>query len=164
MRFGGSWQKLFYSIFVDLERRAEYFWFCLQNICIEIEGREKPFQDGRKNTIQGLVFKRSQGNQREMSKDSGSDERTSSSWWTHSSYQSSMDDLFERFLFVLVLIPSTLIQILSEELDRRLSSVFFFGGHVEIVNKEDAVVLGFGTVLSFSNFIELSIDDILSHH
>ena len=96
-----------------------------------------------------------------MSKDSGSDEGSSSSWWSHGSQQNGVDNFLEGFVLVFVFVPSSLIQKLSDQFDGWLGSIFLFRGHVEIVNKEDAETLGFGSVLSFSDFIQLPINDVL---
>ena len=96
-----------------------------------------------------------------MPKNSGSDEGSSSSWWSHGSQQNSVDNFLEGFIFVFMFVPASLIEKLSDEFDGGLGSIFLFGGHVKIIDEEDAEILWLGSVLSFSDFIQFPIDDVL---
>lgn len=95
-----------------------------------------------------------------MSQDTRSDEGTTTTGWTHCCDQNGVDNIAEWLLFVFVLIPSSLVQELPDQLDWRLSPVLFFRRHVQIIHKQDAPT-SLGSVESLSLPVHLSVDDIL---
>ena len=99
-----------------------------------------------------------------MAQNTRSDERPTSTWRTHGSDEDGVYNFFEWFLLVFVLIPSSLVEVLPQQLYGRLGSVLLLGRHVKVVDKQDAMLLRLRTVLSLTNLVQLAVDDILSLH
>lgn len=99
-----------------------------------------------------------------MAKDTRGDEGPASSRGAHRCDENGVDDLFEGFFLVFVLVPSALVQVLPQQLDWGLGTVLLLGRHIEVINKEDAVLLGLWAVLSLTNFVKLAVNDILGLH
>lgn len=83
MRFGRSGEELFNGVLVDVERGCEDLGLCLEHICVEVEGSEEPFEDGREDPVEGFVLEGSEGGEGKMAQDTGCYERTASAGWTH---------------------------------------------------------------------------------
>jgi hypothetical protein len=99
-----------------------------------------------------------------MAQNTRSNEGASTSRRSHSREQDCIDNFLERFILVLVLVPSTLIKILSDQFNGWLGAVFFLCWHVQVINQQYTEILRFGAVLSFSDLVEFTINDLLSLH
>jgi hypothetical protein len=99
-----------------------------------------------------------------MAENTGSNEGSAAARRTHCRQKHSIDNLLERFLFIFVLIPSSLVQELPEKFNGRLRTILFLGGHVQIVDEEHTSALGFGTILTLTNLIQFAVYDVLGHH
>ena len=99
------------------------------------------------------------GKQIEMPNHPGCDIGSPSSRWTQRCEQDNA--LNSEQLLIPSIVPHMMIQKLPQEFDWGLCTVLFFFGHVEIIDEENAEILWFGSVLSFSDFIQFPIDDVL---
>ncbi len=114
MGFGWSGQELFHGTFVDFQCRLEDFGLGFEDVCIEAESCKMPFQDGRKDSAESLVFEAGKRRESEMSQDSGGDKRPTTTWRAHGADKNGVDNVSEWFFLIFVLIPSSLIQELSD--------------------------------------------------
>mmetsp|Transcript_3271 Transcript_3271/g.5419 ORF Transcript_3271/g.5419 Transcript_3271/m.5419 type:complete len:273 (+) Transcript_3271:4098-4916(+) len=63
----------------------------------------------------------------------------------------------------LPLVPTTMIEPLSEQLNRRLRKVLFALRHVEVVHEDDVLLADRRPKHAFSPLVHLGIDDVLGH-
>jgi hypothetical protein len=95
-----------------------------------------------------------------MSQNSGCYKGSASSGWTHGSNENSFYDISEGLFFILVLIPSSLIEELSNKLNWWLCAVLLLRRHIEVIHKHNALAC-LGTVKAFSLSVHLAVDDVL---
>ena len=77
-------------------------------------------------------------------------------------HRGEYDDVFEFHKGkVTTVVPTFVIEVLSEKFDRGLCTVDFFFRHIEVVDENYAFFTDRGTENSFTTFIELTIDGVL---
>ena len=96
-----------------------------------------------------------------MSLHTGCDTRFATTWRSHSANKHSIDECAEGMLVISQLIPSTLVKHLTQDLDRRLSTVLFDLGHVEIIDKDHDLMAKTSTKYAISSLLKFTIDDVL---
>ena len=96
----------------------------------------------------------------EMSHDSVGDKGTTSTRWTHRAQNHQIFKAHE--LQGLTVIPPSMIQELTHQFERWLSSESLFLRHVEIIDKYDAFFADWRTIVALSSLLHLGIDCILS--
>ena len=64
-------------------------------------------------------------------------------------------------LSVLAVIPATLVDKLSQDLNGRLCTIILFLRHVEIIDEDNATHSKFGTEVVFASLVNLIINDVL---
>ena len=97
-----------------------------------------------------------------MSLHAGSNLRFATAWRTHSADEHSVNKCTERMFAVLEIVPATLVEHLTQDLNWRLSSVLFNDWHVEIIDKNDNFLAESGSKNTVSSFIEFAVDDVLN--
>jgi len=95
-----------------------------------------------------------------MANKSTCDKSTSSSGWTHGRKHNKSFKLNPLEIFSIV--PAFMIEILTNEFNGRLSSVFFLFWHVEIINEDNTLFAYWWAIHSLSQFIQFSINSVLS--
>lgn len=90
-----------------------------------------------------------------------SDVSFTTTWRTHGANEHSVDELTEWMLVVSQVIPSTLIQHLAKNLDRRLSTVLFDLGHVQVIDENDDSLAKAGSEYTSAALFKLVVNDIL---
>jgi hypothetical protein len=68
----------------------------------------------------------------------------------------------EWMLIVSTFIPSTLIDPLTEDLNRRLSTILFDLGHVQVINENNTLHTNSGSKVILSQFGQFTIDNVLN--
>lgn len=152
---------MYYSLFIDFQSSCHYFAFTFDYVLLETIVGEEPLQNGAKYSRKSIIIKLSKTNKINMPKYSRSNECFSSSRCSHGCYEYQIDQLLEWFFFVSVIIPSSLIDHLSENFNRWLCSPLFLLGHIQIIHKDNSFSC-FGSKYASSLFIDLPINDILS--
>ena len=61
----------------------------------------------------------------------------------------------------LPIIPSTMIQILPNQLNRWLSAIRLLLGHVQIINEHNTLLTNGWPVVALSSFLHLAVDSVL---
>ena len=97
----------------------------------------------------------------EMTLESSCDDRSATSWWSHSSTHDQTLELPEWLFFGLPLIPATVVKELSDQLQRRLGTILFFLWHVEIIDEDDIFLSNRWSVNTLTSFLNLVIERIL---
>jgi hypothetical protein len=120
---------------------------------------QEEFYNGVEDVFNGVLIQLSVGQQVEVSNDSVGDEGSTTTWGTHSSNDDQILDFHEFEL--LSVIPSKVIKVLSKDLHRGLSTILFLLGHVEIIDKENALLASRRAIDTLSPLLKLSIDGIL---
>lgn len=95
-----------------------------------------------------------------MSQQPRCDECPPSAWLPHRSYEERFNDVLERLILVFIVVPTALVQLLSDDFNGRLSSPLFLRWHVEIIDEDDAFLIAW-TVHAFGYPVELGVDDLL---
>ena len=95
-----------------------------------------------------------------MSQHSWGDERSASSWYSHGTDEDEVHQFHEGFFTVFSVVPASLINPLSYDLNRWLSSILLLLRHIQIINEYDLMSKG-GSKLTTSLLDELSVDDHL---
>ena len=63
VRLSRGRQELIDCALVDLESRAKYLGFTLEDIRVEPKGAEEPLENGAENSVEGFVFERGEGSE-----------------------------------------------------------------------------------------------------
>lgn len=95
-----------------------------------------------------------------MSLESWSDERFTSTWSSHSSNYHSFLNVSERMLVVFSVIPSSLIDKLSQDLNWWLGSEVWLW-HVQVINKDNTSHSEPWTKVILSSLIQLHVNNVL---
>ena len=99
------------------------------------------------------------GDQVEVSHHTSCDAGSASSRWAQSCQQNNAFN--SEQLLILSIIPSMMVTKLSEEFNRRLCSILFFLGHVEVINRNNVFLSHWSSINSPSDLFELQINCIL---
>lgn len=148
------------NLLEDLPGSSDDILLHVCDILIEFAHSEVPLKDVPENGTHCVFIKVGESYDIEMSLESWSDERFTTSWRSHGSDDTGVDDVSERMLVVFSFIPSSLIDKLSENLNRWLSTENLFG-HIEIINENDTSHSKSGTEVILSSLVKFHIDDIL---
>lgn len=149
------------GLFIDLQCSCHYFAFTFDHILLESVVSEEPLQYSAEDPLKSVTVKLGKTDQIDVSEYSGSDESLSSSGSSHGCYEDQINQLFEWLLFVFIIIPSSLVNHLSQYFNRWLGSPFFLFGHIQIIHKYHCLSC-LWSEYSSSLLIYLAINDILS--
>jgi len=81
---------------------------------------------------------------------------------SHSVHNNSVNHVTERMLFVLVVVPTALSHILSEDLNRGLCTVSLNLRHVKIIDEDNTLHTHTGSKNTTSNLVKFAINNILN--
>ena len=96
-----------------------------------------------------------------MTLDARRDDRSPSTRWSHGGHEDNIHEPVKWLLLRLPIIPASMIQELSEELEWRLSTIFLLLWHIEIINEDDELLANGRTIDAFSPLLKLFIEVVL---
>jgi hypothetical protein len=129
--------------------------------CVEATLSEMPFKNVPEDNFKSCLIKVDITNLVEMSSHTLSDMSSTTTWWTHGSDKVHLLKMSEWMLIIFSVIPSTLIDPLSKDLNWRLSTIFLDLWHVQIVNEYNTLHSNSWTEMILSQFSEFTINDVL---
>lgn len=161
MRLQWSWFQIILDVLIDLKR-------CINNVCHHVgnirgesTNSEMPLKNGLEDGFHGVIIEVSKGNNIEMSLESWSNERFTTTWGSHSSNNHSVNNVSEWMLVIFSVIPSTLILELSKNFNWRLRLKEDFR-HVKIINKDDTLHSKSWSKVVFSYLIKFHVNNVLN--
>jgi len=161
MRLQWSWFQIILDVLIDLKR-------CINNVCHHVgnirgesTNSEMPLKNGLEDGFHGVIIEVSKGNNIEMSLESWSNERFTTTWGSHSSNNHSVNNVSEWMLVIFSVIPSTLILELSKNFNWRLRLKEDFR-HVKIINKDDTLHSKSWSKVVFSSLIKFHVNNVLN--
>ena len=94
-----------------------------------------------------------------MAKEAAGDDFSASAWGTHSTNNCAIDDI--PYSPILMIIPTSLIKVLPNQLNRRLRSIGVILRHIQIINKQSTFLPKTRTVVAFSSLNKFIVNDSL---
>ena len=159
MALGGGGQQRFERSLVDVHG-------CLYGVGrlpLDVGGHgiflEDVLHDARKDAHHRLIVKLCDADHVEPSEESRRDEGAPAAWRAHGCHIHHVFNSEERLFFELK--PPAVIHILAQNLDGRLRAIRLLGGHVEVVDKGDALFADRRSVHAFATLVEFGFDDVL---
>lgn len=95
-----------------------------------------------------------------MAHKSTSDKGSSSSRWTHSTKHKQILQTHEQQC--LAIVPTFVVKVLPNQLERRLSPICLFFRHIQVIDKDDTLLTDRRTIVTFSAFLHFAVDGVLS--
>lgn len=93
------------------------------------------------------------GDDVEMPSHPGRNIGSASTWRTQRSQQNNVLNFYQ--LLVLAVVPSTVVQELAEQLNRRLGTILLLFGHVQIIHEYDVFLANGSSIHSSPDFLKL---------
>jgi hypothetical protein len=153
----GSGQQVCFDGFVDFDDGLNEDF--LDILDFVVESLHEVSHDLGENVGNGLVVKFSVRNHVEMPYESWRNLSSSSTGWTEGCQND--DVLYFHELLILPVVPSFMIQELSQQLNWRLCSVLFFFGHVQIIHKNNILFANRCPENTSFNFFQFEVNRIL---
>lgn len=144
----------------DLPGGSDDVFLHIGHIRIVLTDPEMPFEDTSENGSHSVFIEIGESNDVEVSLESWGDIRFTTSWRSHSSDDTCVNDISERMLVVFSVVPASLIDKLSQNFNWWLSSEYLLW-HIEIINKDDAFHTESGTKVILSSLIKLHVNNVL---
>ena len=139
MSLSGSRLEISLDLLEDLVSSFDNLLLETGNFTAEFTFSEMPLENISEDNLKSLLVKVDITNLVEVTSDTRSDVGTTTSWFTHSGNKVHLLKMSERMLVVLSIIPSTLVNPLSEDLDGRLSTILFDLRHVQVIDKDNTL-------------------------
>lgn len=165
MGFCWCWFESFLCFVVNMNCILNYLFLQTLHRCWEwrlIFGGKEPVHNSFENILQAIIWERFNINDIEMSNVTRGDAVSTVTWRTHGSTESDICYLPEGPFWIIYVIPSIVIHPLPEKLNWRLSSIFLFLRHVQIINKDNTLLTSLGSVNTFSLLFHFTINNSLS--
>lgn len=112
--------------------------------------------------MHGLILEVSVCHNVKVALESLGDHTSASTWGTHCSYEDDIFNSLPRTLFILAVVPTSVVHPLSQKFERGLSTVVFLLWHIQIINENDELLANRGSIHSLSSLFELIIKIVLS--
>ena len=138
VRLHGGGLQVLLDLLIDLHRPCHELGVHGRDLGGEVVGTEVPLQDRLEDTVHGVLIEDGKGDHIEVALETRGDETLTTTWGAHSCDYHGVNDVSERMLVLLPIIPSPLINHLSQYLNGRLCAIILFLGHVKIVYEYDA--------------------------
>ena len=97
-----------------------------------------------------------------MAEESSGDDFTTTTWWSHCTDHCAIDDV--PYSPVLMIIPPSLIKVLPNQFNRRLTPISVILWHVQVINEQDTFLSERGAIVAFSSLYKFIINDELGLH
>ena len=122
---------------------------------------EEPLQDGAVDRLHRIVVEEGEGDDVQVSLHTWCDLGFTTAWRSHGADKHRIDKGTEGVLVVLEIIPTTLVEHLTQDLNGRLRSILLDRGHIEIIDKDDDLLAKTSAEYASTSLLELSIDNVL---
>mmetsp|Transcript_8712 Transcript_8712/g.14814 ORF Transcript_8712/g.14814 Transcript_8712/m.14814 type:complete len:985 (-) Transcript_8712:5078-8032(-) len=146
------------DVVVDRDRSQHGGLRKLLDRCSEALG-QAPVDDGAEDTSKGLVAEVHEVDHIEVSHIALRDARAASTGGTHCGAELNVHQAAELVFFAVI--PALVVHPLAQNLNGRLGTIFFLGGHIEIIHEHDSGHAQWRANHTLAALVQLGVDEIL---